>query len=311
VDEALPIFLEKVVPEPYMAIIISITLVLFFGEIIPQALCTRYGLAIGYFFSPFVWFLIVLEFIIAYPISKILDCVVGEHHTAYFRRAELQELVNIHGEEDEHNVHETLTDDEVKVIKGALSMQEKKVYEITTPLNEVFSVPIDSEISKKLLDTIIERGHSRIPVYRKTPEHIVGIVVAKSLINLHTKKNLRIDDLDIIRIPTVSSDTPLFSLLNQFIQGKSHMACIQDSSDNLTILGIVCLEDLIEALLGKEIYDESDHIPNENKPISIKDDNQRILVKKGSTFSLAYSLKQSRKYTESTPLIVNNENNIN
>jgi len=117
-------------------------------------------------------------------------------------------------------------------------------------------------------------------VYRKTPEHIVGIVVAKSLINLHTKKNLRIDDLDIIRIPTVSSDTPLFSLLNQFIQGKSHMACIQDSSDNLTILGIVCLEDLIEALLGKEIYDESDHIPNENKPISIKDDNQRILVKK-------------------------------
>ena len=46
--EALPIFLDKMVPS-YMAIILSVTAVLFFGEIIPQALCSRYGLAIGYY----------------------------------------------------------------------------------------------------------------------------------------------------------------------------------------------------------------------------------------------------------------------
>lgn len=49
--EAMPIFLDRI-SSPIIAIVVSVSAVLMFGEIIPQALCTRYGLAIGYYLSP-------------------------------------------------------------------------------------------------------------------------------------------------------------------------------------------------------------------------------------------------------------------
>jgi len=93
--EALPIFLDRLVG-PVFAIVLSVTLVLLFGEIIPQAICTRFGLAIGAIFSPIVWLLIVIFFPIGYPLGKLLDCLLGHESGTFYRRAELKELVGIH-----------------------------------------------------------------------------------------------------------------------------------------------------------------------------------------------------------------------
>ena len=54
VAETLPLFLDRLVPSPIYAVIISVTAVLIFGEVIPQALCSKHGLAIGHYMSPFV-----------------------------------------------------------------------------------------------------------------------------------------------------------------------------------------------------------------------------------------------------------------
>jgi len=259
-NEALPIFLEKVVAQPYIAIIVSVTMVLFFGEIIPQAICSRYGLAVGYYFSIPMWILIGIEFVIAYPISILLDCILGKEHINYFRRSELKELVKLHGEKDEyHETSSILTEDEVKIIRGALTMQEKTVKDVITLLDDVFSLPLNAKLDQKLFDYIAEKGHSRIPIYRKDKNHIIGIILVKNLINIDLEEKLVIDDLqNIIRIPNISSTTPLYLLLNQFINGRSHMACVLDEKDNLTVIGIVTLEDVIESLLDTEIYDETD-----------------------------------------------------
>ncbi|XP_044327636.1 putative DUF21 domain-containing protein At1g03270 [Triticum aestivum] len=68
--QALPIFLDRIF-NPVLAIILSVTFVLAFGEVIPQAICTRYGLAVG---ACFVWLVRIVMFIaypIAYPIGKV------------------------------------------------------------------------------------------------------------------------------------------------------------------------------------------------------------------------------------------------
>lgn len=83
------------VPE-WIAIIVSVTLVLFFGEVIPQAVCTRYGLAIGANLFWLVWGLIIITFPVSWPISKILDAIIGSSHTHLFRRNELKALVSLH-----------------------------------------------------------------------------------------------------------------------------------------------------------------------------------------------------------------------
>ena len=78
--EALPIFLHKIVPELF-AILISVSLVLLFGEIIPQAYCTGPDqVKIASYVSPVTWGLMYLTYPFSYPISLILDYLLGEHH---------------------------------------------------------------------------------------------------------------------------------------------------------------------------------------------------------------------------------------
>ncbi|KAF6136275.1 hypothetical protein GIB67_042760 [Kingdonia uniflora] len=68
-------------------------------EILPQALCTRYGMKVGATTAPFVRVLLFLFFPVAYPISKVLDWMLGKGHAVLLRRAELKTFVNFHGNE--------------------------------------------------------------------------------------------------------------------------------------------------------------------------------------------------------------------
>jgi metal transporter CNNM len=118
--EALPIFLNQLIPE-YAAIILSVTFVLIFGEIIPQALFTKYRLTIGSALSPLVWGLQFICFPISYPIAMILDCCLGEDHPTIYRRAELKELTTLHLMDAAHG-HGNLSHDEVQFVSWIFSI---------------------------------------------------------------------------------------------------------------------------------------------------------------------------------------------
>uniref|UniRef100_A0A6B2L7I0 CNNM transmembrane domain-containing protein n=1 Tax=Arcella intermedia TaxID=1963864 RepID=A0A6B2L7I0_9EUKA len=283
--EALPIFLEHLVP-PFVAIICSVTLVLAFGEIIPQAICTRYGLAIGYYLRYVVWGLIGLEFILAYPIGKLLDCLIGHEGVSFFRRAELSELVSRHGVKKRGSKEDSsseegrgpLNEDEVRIIRGALGMREKTCGEdVYTPLADVFSLELNTILDREILAQLSEKRHSRIPIYRKHPGHIIGIILTKRLIHISPEDRVKVSSLELTQIPRVTTETPLYNLLNQFQKGKSHMALVLDPQDNLTVKGVVTLEDVIEQLLESEIFDEFDleRKPTRNPNSKTKDIDEK------------------------------------
>jgi len=267
--EALPIFLEMLV-SPVLAVIFSVTLVLMFGEVIPQAICTRWGLAVGYYTYWIVWVIIVICFPIAWPISKILDWVIGTDHGTFFRRAELKELVTIHqapgNNTEKENNHgnnpletgEALTKEEVTIIRGALDLRNKKVFDCYVALDDVFMLDSLSLFNRQTLEKIVEVGHSRIPIYRGKREHIVGMLFVKRILLCTLDEAISIDKLPITRLPTVSSSLPLYNMLNIFQTGKSHMALILDDKDGLTPLGIITLEDIIQELLQYETNVEFD-----------------------------------------------------
>lgn len=79
--EALPLALDRIL-HPAVTLVISVTVVLLFGEIIPQAICTRYGLAVGYYTRSIVKFLIGITYIISWPVSSLLDIVLGHDNQA-------------------------------------------------------------------------------------------------------------------------------------------------------------------------------------------------------------------------------------
>jgi metal transporter CNNM len=94
--EALPIYLDAIVPS-FWAIIISVTAVLFFGEVIPQAVCTGPSqLKIAETVAPMVKLLMISLAIVCYPISKILDYLLGEHDITRYKNDQLKTLVQMH-----------------------------------------------------------------------------------------------------------------------------------------------------------------------------------------------------------------------
>lgn len=220
--EALPIYLDKIFNQ-VVAIVLSVTFVLFFGEVIPQAVCTRYGLAIG---SSFIWLVKVLMIIcypIAYPIGKMLDLVLG-HNDALFRRAQLKALVSIHGQEAGKGGE--LTHDETTIISGALDLTEKTAEEAMTPIESTFSLDVNSKLDWEAMGKILARGHSRVPVYSGNPRNVIGLLLVKSLLTVRAETETPVSAVSIRRIPRVPADMPLYDILNEFQKGSSHMAAV-------------------------------------------------------------------------------------
>ncbi|PFH31577.1 CBS domain-containing protein [Besnoitia besnoiti] len=95
--EALPLFLDRLLT-PLLAVVISVTAILFVGEILPQALCTgKYQLPIAAAMAPAVRLLIFLFAPLAYPISKLLDrFLTSENRTNLYARSHLKALIGLH-----------------------------------------------------------------------------------------------------------------------------------------------------------------------------------------------------------------------
>ncbi|RZC62687.1 hypothetical protein C5167_024429 [Papaver somniferum] len=226
--EALPIFLDGLVTT-WGAILISVTLILLVGEIIPQSICSRYGLAIGAKVSPFVRVLVFVCYPVAFPISKLLDYLLGNRHVALFRRAELKTLVDMHG--NEAGKGGELTHDETTIIAGALELTTKTAGDAMTPIAETFSIDINAKLDRELMNLILEKGHSRLPVFYEQPINIIGLILVKNLLTVHPNDELPVKSVTIRKIPRVPETLPLYDILNEFQKGHSHMAVVIRSRD--------------------------------------------------------------------------------
>lgn len=228
--EALPIFLDGLVTA-WGAILISVTLILLFGEIIPQSVCSRHGLAIGAAVAPFVRILVWICYPVAFPISKLLDFLLGNGHVALFRRAELKTLVDFHG--NEAGKGGELTHDETTIIAGALELSEKTASDAMTPISETFAIDINAKLDRELMNLILEKGHSRVPVFYEQPTNIIGLILVKNLLTIHPEDGVPVKNVTIRRIPRVAETLPLYDILNEFQKGHSHMAVVIRQTNKL------------------------------------------------------------------------------
>ncbi|KAB1997753.1 hypothetical protein ERO13_D12G041400v2 [Gossypium hirsutum] len=193
-------------------------------EIIPQSVCSRYGLAIGATVAPFVQVLVWVCFPIAYPISKLLDLLLGHGHVALFRRAELKTLVNLHG--NEAGKGGELTHNETTIIAGALELSAKTAKDAMTPISEAFAVDINAKLDRDLMNLVLEKGHSRVPVYYEQTTNIIGLILVNNLLTIHPEDEVPVKSVTIRRIPRVQEELPLYDILNEFQKGHSHMAVV-------------------------------------------------------------------------------------
>ncbi|KAI9102685.1 hypothetical protein DFS34DRAFT_610102 [Phlyctochytrium arcticum] len=273
VNETLPILFDGIVGGGVAAIIISTALVVLFGEVIPNAICARHGLAVGATLTPLVKVCMWVMFPVAYPIAKLLDWLLGHEEGTIYARAQLKTLVALHEEGPEGYLGQQgeLIHDEVGIISAVLDLKDKTVRQVMTTLEDVFMLESSQVIGVELLKQLISRGHSRVPVFHKNRSNLVAILLVKRLIGYNVEKAHRISDFPLTYLPIVDDKTSLFDMLNFFQEGRSHMAAVagfrdpnidgtaeEDKHREREILGVITLEDVIEELIGEEIIDETD-----------------------------------------------------
>ncbi len=162
---------------------------------------------------------------------------------------EIQELLE---EGEEQGLISAL---EERMINSIFDFHDTLVAEVMTPSTEIVSAEVSTEMAA-LVDLVIERGFTRIPVYLKNSDNIVGIVHAKDLLYLYARDTEHQSLADYLNPPwIISEDKPIVDLLREFQKQKVHMAVVADEFG--TVRGLVTLEDILEEIVG-EIDDEYD-----------------------------------------------------
>ncbi|CAE7228934.1 unnamed protein product [Rhizoctonia solani] len=254
VNESLPIFLDSAIGGGVAAVAISTVMIVIFG-IIPQAVCARYGLQIGAASAPLVLCMMYIFAPIAWPIAKLLDWVLGNDESNTYKKAELKSFLQFHREGAE-----PLRDDEISILNGVLSLNDKKVSEIMTPMRDVVTLGSDVVLDHKHVDMILTSGYSRIPIHEPgSPTNFIGILLIKKLLSYDPSQGLPVSAFPLSILPEAQPTISCFQALDYFQTGRSHLLLITENpGEPHGAIGVITLEDIIEEIISEEIVDETD-----------------------------------------------------
>jgi putative hemolysin len=184
----------------------------------------------------------------------------GKEHGGGHSAEELRYIIRSSGSEG--HLHSF----EQEVLQRVLDLSEYSAREIMVPRTSIVSVSIDATLDQ-VLRLFLDHQYSRMPVYEKHPENLIGVVHFKDLIRVWEERRMSQERKRpvrpfrlrrILRKPLVVPETkPLNQLIDDFRNSRSHMATVVDEFG--TISGLVTMEDVLEQVFG-EIEDEHDEL---------------------------------------------------
>ena len=229
-------------------VIVVTFLLLLFGEVLPKVYASRNNIKFAK--------------TIAYPIS-VLDQFLSpisipmRSATVYLHNKLGKQKTNFSVDQLSQALELTAADetstDEQKILEGIVSFGNTDTKQVMSPRIDIFALEI-SETFEEIYTKILEKGYSRIPVYRDNIDQIEGVLFIKDLLPHIDKQNFNWTTL--IRKPFfVPENKKLDNLLKDFQAMKSHLAIVVDEYGGTS--GLVSLEDVIEEIVG-DISDEFD-----------------------------------------------------
>lgn len=232
--------------------------ILVFGEIFPKTLASRNAENIALLvagpittiikiFKPIVWFLTTI-------INFLILLFGGKERVKHpFVTEEMIEMMLKVGEKEG-----TIEKHEREIISNVFDFTDEKAHGVMTPREKIISID-ESETLDTALSLINSSGHSRIPVYRNELDNVVGMIYAKDILKFRTQDLFKIKVMQILRpLLVVKAGRDISSILKELQQKKMNIAIVIDN--NMSVLGLISIEDIIEELVG-EIFDEYDAEP--------------------------------------------------
>jgi putative hemolysin len=229
--------------------IISISfLLLLFGEILPKVYASNNKLKLALIV---IYPLVIFEKLatpISFPLVKIADFLQNKFGSkkTNFSVDQLSQALELTSTDD-------TTHEEQKILEGIVTFGNTDTKQVMSPRIDLFALEI-TESFADIYPKIVEKGYSRIPIYKDNIDRIQGVLFVKDLIPHINKKEF--DWNALIREPFfVPENKKLDDLLKEFQSMKSHLAIVVDEYGGTS--GIVSLEDVIEEIVG-DISDEFD-----------------------------------------------------
>lgn len=245
---------------PSAATAVVTVVVLIFGEITPKSIAKESPEKFAKFSAPFlrVLMFILTPFNFLFSLWKKLMSVIIKSDDS--RSITEEELITIVEEAEQEG---GIDEEESTLIRSAIEFSEVEAKDVYTPRIQIEGVPEDAtkdEIARMFTET----GYSRLPVYRESLDHIIGVIYHKDFHNYVYNTN---EDISSIIRPAifVTPNKKIDELLKELQQQKSHIAFILD--EYAGTMGLITLEDIVEELVG-EIWDEHDEIVQEIVQIS-------------------------------------------
>jgi CBS domain containing-hemolysin-like protein len=224
-------------------------LILVFSEVIPKTLGASHWKVL----APVTAYSLKFLIFILSPFIKILEFITRgmvKKESMGFRRNEFSIMAQVSAKEGHIDLQEAT------ILQNLLLLQEIKNKKAMTPRTVMFSE------SQALLVGEFFHKHkknrfTRIPVYDKNPDDIVGFVIRADLLLAQARGNSDISLSNYLReMPTFLDNMFLSNTMKEMLLGKAHISLIVNEYG--TIRGILTLEDILETLIGHEIIDEGD-----------------------------------------------------
>ncbi|MED1603388.1 hemolysin family protein [Alkalihalophilus marmarensis] len=234
--------------------ILTVVLIIF-AEVLPKSVAATFSTRIAYTVAPAIRVLIVLFKPLIYLLSKFTNIVInilskGNNEENGFSKEEIKTMVDIALTEG------TFVKEESQRIKGAIDFYTKDVRDaLKTPRTEIDGLPCDVTF-EDARQIVMESNYTRYPVYKDNMDNIVGVFHSKLLLKWSLNSSMEIKDF--------MDNSPLFvtefisieRVFKMMLKEKKHLAIVIDEYGGTT--GIISHEDIIEAMIGQDIEDETD-----------------------------------------------------
>ena len=227
-------------------------LILIFSEIIPKTIGARYWRRLALPSGIIIKGMIIITYPLVILSGYITRLFSSDENELSVSRAEISALANIGTEEG------VFEENENKIIQNLIRLRSLKVSEIMTP-RVVVTVADENMSLKEFLLKKEFLHYSRIPIYSKNREIIVGYVFRQTVFEklAEEETNLKLHDIQ-REIVVVHESESLLNLWEVLLDKREHIALIVDEYGGMD--GIVTMEDIVESILGLEIVDESDKV---------------------------------------------------
>jgi gliding motility-associated protein GldE len=244
-------------------IVVITFLILLFGEVLPKVYASRNSIN----FAKIVVYPIAFLNKVLSPISLPMRAITIHLHNK-FGKQKTNFSVDQLSQALELTASDETSTEEQKILEGIVSFGNTDTRQVMSPRIDIFALEI-SESFTAICPKIIDKGYSRIPVYRDNIDQIEGVLHVKDLLP-HINTN-EFDWTSLLREPFfVPENKKLDNLLKDFQNMKSHLAIVVDEYGGTS--GLVSLEDVIEEIVG----DISDEFDDENINFS-QIDNKNFL----------------------------------